>query len=112
MVQNCTVAACKTPVPPELQSEARCLPHFLTASELACADMRRETATGEAGKERRAEIAAYIGKHGELLARAATSGVRMPDELKARILSAFLTLMNLRENMDRSAERAKGTVGR
>ena len=59
-----------------------------------------------------AEIAVFIGKHGELLARAATSGVRMPDELKGRILSAFLTLMNLRENMDRAVERARSTATR
>jgi hypothetical protein len=36
----------------------------------------------------------------------------MPDELKGRILSAFLTLMNLRENVDRAAERARGTASR
>jgi hypothetical protein len=96
----------------ELEAESQCLPHFLMAVEQACADMRRETALGDTRKERRAEVIAYIAKHGELLARAATSGVRMPDELKGRILSAFLTLMNLRENVDRAAERARGIASR
>ena len=88
------------------------LPHFLVAVEQSCTEMRRETALGSTRKERCAEIAAFIGRHGELLARAATSGVRMPDELKGRILSAFLTLMNLRENMDRAVERARSTATR
>jgi hypothetical protein len=34
----------------------------------------------------------------------------LTDDLKARILSTFLTLMNLRENMDRASMR--GSVGR
>jgi len=34
-----------------------------------------------------------------------TSGFAMSDELKARILSTLLTLMNCRENMDRAAMR-------
>lgn len=112
MPATCSTSGCKTPVLPQLEAQAQCLPHFLMAVEQACADMRRETALGDARKERRAEIADYIARHGELLARAATSGVRMPDELKARILSAFLTLMNLRENMDRAAERARGIASR
>jgi hypothetical protein len=29
----------------------------------------------------------------------------MADELKARVLSTFLTLMNLRESLDRAAQR-------
>ena len=40
-----------------------------------------------------------------MLARAATSGLHLLDEMKARILSTFLTLMNLRENLDRAALR-------
>jgi len=40
-----------------------------------------------------------------LLVNVATSGFPMSDELKARILSTLLTLMNCRENMDRAAMR-------
>jgi len=67
--------------------------------------MRRETATGRTARERQVEIITYVGGRGELLARTATSGLHLPDELKARILNTFLTLMNLRENLDRAALR-------
>jgi len=111
MANTCTITGCKTVVPPELEPEAQCLPHFLMAVDQACAEMRRETVMGDTKKERRAEILRYVGTHGELLARVSTSGLRMPDELKARVLNAFLTLMNLRENIDRAAQRAKSTIG-
>jgi hypothetical protein len=73
--------------------------------ERRCAEMRRETAVGRTTRERQVEIITYIGGRGELLARTATSGLHLPDELKARILNTFLTLMNLRENLDRAALR-------
>ena len=44
-------------------------------------------------------------ENGEKLARVATSGLHLTDDLKARVLSTFLTLMNLRENLDRAAMR-------
>lgn len=47
----------------------------------------------------------YISDQGEVLARVATSGLHLVDEMKARILSTFLTLMNLRENLDRASLR-------
>jgi hypothetical protein len=40
-----------------------------------------------------------------MLARASTSGLPLADEMKARILNTFLTLMNLREKLDRAALR-------
>jgi len=43
---------------------------------------------------------------GKSLARVATSGLHLTDDLKARILSTFLTLMNLRENLDRASMRS------
>ncbi len=79
--------------------------HFTLAIEQSCAEMRRETVLGRAPHERQVEIIHYIAQHGEMLARAATSGMHLTDELKARILNTFLTLMNLRENLDRSALR-------
>jgi hypothetical protein len=48
----------------------------------------------------------FITEQGERLARVATSGLPLTDDLKARILSTFLTLMNLRENLDRSNMRS------
>jgi len=68
--------------------------------------MRRETALGMAPHERQREIMSFITEHGEKLARVATSGLHLTDDLKARILSTFLTLMNLRENLDRSNMRS------
>ena len=42
---------------------------------------------------------------GETLVHVATSGFPMSDELKARVLSTLLTLINTRENIDRAAMR-------
>ena len=67
--------------------------------------MRRETALGNTAHERQREIMSFITDNGERLARVATSGLHLTDDLKARVLSTFLTLMNLRENLDRAAMR-------
>lgn len=66
-------------------------------------DLRRETAEGKVTKDRRDEIPLYIAQHGERLIRVATSGLRVPDETKMRILSTVLALINLRENLDRGS---------
>ncbi|PYU84268.1 MAG: hypothetical protein DMG51_10740 [Acidobacteria bacterium] len=80
--------------------------HFTLTLESSCSEMRRETALGNAPQERQREIMKFITEHGERLARVATSGLHLTDDLKARILSTFLTLMNLRENLDRSNMRS------
>ena len=67
--------------------------------------MRRESALGNTSHERQVEFIGRIAGRGETLVRVATSGFPMSDELKARILSTLLTLMNTRENMDRAAMR-------
>jgi hypothetical protein len=92
-------------VPAALETEKLCILHFTMEIEQRCAEMRRETAVGRTTRDRQVEIITYIGGRGELLARTATSGLHLPDELKARILNTFLTLMNLRENLDRAALR-------
>lgn len=92
-------------VPAALESEKLCILHFTMEIERRCAEMRRETAVGRTTRDRQVEIITYVGGRGELLARTATSGLHLPDELKARILNTFLTLMNLRENLDRAALR-------
>jgi hypothetical protein len=92
-------------VPAALEGEKLCILHFTMEIERLCAEMRRETAVGRTTRDRQVEIITYIGGRGELLARTATSGLHLPDELKARILNTFLTLMNLRENLDRAALR-------
>lgn len=105
MPNCCNSPGCKTEVPAALESERRCVLHFTLAVEESCANMRRETVLGRTPHERQVEIIRFIAERGEVLARAATSGMHLTDEMKARILNTFLTLMNLRENLDRAALR-------
>jgi hypothetical protein len=105
MPAPCKSPGCKAEVPPALESERVCVLHFTLAVEQSCAEMRRETVLGRAPHERQVEIIRFIAERGELLARAATSGMHLADEMKARILNTFLTLMNLRENLDRASLR-------
>lgn len=105
MSTQCSVTGCKSQAPAPLEAEKLCVLHFTLNVEQACAQMRRETALGKAPHSRQVEIIQYLAEHGEMLARVATSGLHLPDEMKARILNTFLTLMNLRENLDRAALR-------
>jgi len=107
MEAACKSPGCKLSVPEVLAGEGLCVAHFAGAVEQACADLRRETALRPPVAARREEIEQYIAGRGEVLARIATSGLKLPDEMKARILNTFLTLMNLRENLDRSQMRAR-----
>jgi hypothetical protein len=102
----CQTAGCKNDSPPALAGQRLCVLHFTLALETSCSEMRRETALGNAPQERQREIMKFITANGESLARVATSGLHLTDDLKARILSTFLTLMNLRENLDRSNMRS------
>ena len=103
----CRIAGCKAAVPAELVKECLCAQHFTVSVEQRCAELRRETVGGAPDEGRQAEIVRYLGEAGQTLARLATGNQRLADELKARILNTFLTLMNLRENMDRAAARQK-----
>ena len=96
---------CQAPVPAELEPECLCVLHFILSLEQACAEMRRETATGTASTARQVEIASYVAAAAVTLAQVATGSLRLSDELKKRVLTTFLTLMNLRENLDRAASR-------
>jgi hypothetical protein len=80
----CTATGCKCEVPSALDAEKVCVFHFTLAVERCCSEMRRETALGNAPRERQVEIIRYIAERGELLARATTSGLHLTDELKAR----------------------------
>jgi hypothetical protein len=102
----CQTAGCKSDTPPALAEQRLCVLHFTLSLEANCSGMRRETALGNAPQERQREIMKFITENGECLARVATSGLHLTDDLKARILSTFLTLMNLRENLDRSNMRS------
>jgi len=106
METPCQIPGCKAPSPPALAEQRLCVLHFTLSLEASCAEMRRETALGNATQERQREIMRFLTEHGERLARVATSGLPLTDDLKARILSTFLTLMNLRENIDRANMRS------
>ena len=105
MATACNQNGCKSKVPHALESVRQCILHFTLQIEKECAEMRRETVYGKTPHGRQVEIMQYISEHGEMLACAATCGLHLADEMKARILNTFLTLMNLRENLDRAALR-------
>src|ERR1700758_3706542 len=102
---RCKTSGCKIDSPPALAEQQLCVLHFTLSLEAGCAEMRRETALGNTGHERTQDIMRFITENGEKLARVATSGLHLTDDLKARVLSTFLTLMNLRENLDRASMR-------
>jgi hypothetical protein len=101
----CQSPGCKFEVPAALERNALCVHHFLGWLEERCAAMRRETAPSGASPARHDEIAEFIREQGERLSHVATSGSRLSDETKARVLNAFLSLINLRENLERAMER-------
>ena len=105
MLTTCSEHGCKGHVPQALERVHLCVLHFTMQIEKACSEMRRETVYGKTPHARQVEIISFIADNGEMLARASTSGLHMADEMKARILNTFLTLMNLRENLDRAALR-------
>ncbi len=103
--QHSCTPGCQAPVPPELEAEGLCVLHFILSLEETCTQMRRETAAGRASAARQAEIANYVTATAVKLSYVATGSLRLSDELKKRILTTLLTLMNLRESLDRAASR-------
>jgi len=97
---------CSTPVPPELEAESLCILHFTLNVEQVCAAKRRELSRARPSHERDAEIARCVTAYALTLARVATGSCPISDEMKKRILSTFLTLMVLKESLDRTAARA------
>src|SRR2546426_11525193 len=95
------IPRCKLSVPAELDSVGLCVYHFTWSVEEACAEMHRQVALHKATVERRAEMATYVSDCALLLARV-TSNLRLSDDLKRRILCTFLSLMNLKENLERA----------
>ena len=100
--QLCTVG-CQAPVPAELETEVLCILHFLLCTERTCSEMRHETAAGSLLAARRAQIETYIVTAAMKLACVSTGNLRLSDEMKRSVLTTFLTLMILRENLDRGA---------
>jgi hypothetical protein len=95
------IPRCKLSVPTELDSVGLCVHHFTLSVEEACAEMHRQLALRKATVERRSEMATYVSECAQLLARV-TSNLCLSDDLKRRILCTFLSLMNLREILERA----------
>ena len=95
------IAQCNSSVPAELDSTGLCVSHFTFKVEKECADLHRQIAMAGISRERQAEISVYLAECAVLLARVASS-LALSDVLKRRVLSTFLSLMNLRETLERS----------
>lgn len=96
------IPECEVSVPAELGSVGLCVTHFTWSIESTCAEIHRQIALSKLTVERQAEVAAYICESALLLARV-TSSQCLSDDLKKRILCSFVSLMNLRENLERAA---------
>jgi hypothetical protein len=94
---------CQGQVPPELEAERVCAVHFIQGVEQACTLIRREIARGSASATRQSEIANYLQSTAAKLSCVTTGSLRLSDELKKRALTTLLTLMILRESLDRCA---------
>ncbi len=105
MPETCNAKGCRIQVPADLASVGKCILHFTLMIEEECAAMRREAALRDTSHDRQVEFIHQIANRGEVLIRVATSGYPMSDEIKARILSTLLSLMNCRESIDRAADR-------
>lgn len=101
--RKCCIPGCGTPVPAELETEVLCVPHFLLAAESVCTAIHREATPGGPTATRRTEIEHYVATSAVKLARLGTGTVRLSDETKRRVLTTFLTLMILREKLDRDS---------
>ena len=102
---NSCTQGCQTLVPAELTLEGLCVLHFVANIENTCAEIRREAALDGTSTTRRLEMADYIKTTAMKLSFVATGSVRLTDEVKKRVLTTFLTLMNLQESIDRSTHR-------
>jgi hypothetical protein len=96
---------CRSAVPQELENEKVCVQHFISNIENECSLMRREAAIELATISRRREIDRYVKSTALKLSEVATSNTRLSDDLKKKVLTTFLTLMNLQESVDRSRTR-------
>jgi len=100
--EACSSKGCKASLPAGLAADHLCILHFTLFIENECQEIRRESAYGTVSHDRQVEFIQRIAGRGETLVKVATSGFPMSDEMKARVLSTLLTLMNTRENIDRA----------
>ncbi len=106
MPTTCQISGCKNDAPAVISEHRLCLLHFRSLWKPVARKCAGKPRSVTRPHERQREIMAFITTNGESLARVATCGLHLTDDLKARILSTFLTLMNLRENLDRANMRS------
>lgn len=92
------ISRCEIIVPSELDSIGLCVLHFTLTVEQKCAELHRQIALRGATPERQAAVAMYVDECAVRLARVA-SNLCLSDDLKRRMLSTFLSLMNLRDKI-------------
>jgi hypothetical protein len=95
-------ARCTSSVPPELLSTGLCVSHYTYNVERVCAEMHRQIAMRGMSSDRQTEVTVYLEGCALVLARVASS-LSLSDILKRRVLSTFMSLMNLRETLERAA---------
>src|SRR2546422_11470789 len=78
----CQISGCKNEAPQAIAEQRLCVLHFTLSLEASCAEMRRETALGNAPQDRQRDIMRFITEKGGRLARVATSGLHLTDDLK------------------------------
>jgi len=70
MPTGCQITGCKSSTPAALAEQQLCVLHYTLSIEASCAEMRRETAMGNAPHERLKEIMKFLnGKRRKIGAR-------------------------------------------
>ena len=92
---------CKTAVPNELGIEKLCVLHFTWRVERDYGHVRREISTEKLSAARALEIQTYVKFTARKLSEIATGTTPLSNELKNRILTNLLAMMNLRESVER-----------
>ena len=97
--QLCSVCL-EAPVPDDLQAAGLCLAHYTQTIDRTCAVIRRHLASHKVSAEYRRQAATYIVETAILLSRIASNAF-MSSDVQGRVLSTFVALMNLLEDLDR-----------
>src|SRR5256885_17018110 len=96
MPTNCQITGCKSTAPAALAEQQLCVLHYTLSIEGICAEMRRETAMGNAPHERLKEIMKFLTENGERLSPMVRRCITLKEDLQVSILITFFELMNFR----------------
>jgi hypothetical protein len=110
METGCQYPLCRGSIPLVLEREGLCPLHFLRKVDAECSEIRREAMLGGLDSRRCAEINQFLGDRAMVLAQLATSGTRLRDETRPRLLSVFLMLVNVCERLSRASNEAESEL--